>query len=56
MQAKLVKAKNAKKDKNLRVGNTVLFVRLKAYEKNKMAGDFCKTQKRSRFCCCCEFL
>lgn len=56
MQAKLVKAKNAKKDKNLRVGNTVLFVRLKAYEKNKMAGDFAKRKNGADFCCCCEFL
>lgn len=55
MQAKLVKAKNAKKDKNLRVGNTVLFVRLKAYEKNKMAGDFAKRKNGADFAVVANF-
>ena len=55
MQAKLVKAKNAKKDKNLRVGNTVLFVRLKTYEKNKMAGDFAKRKNGADFAVVANF-
>lgn len=55
MQAKLVKAKNAKKDKNLRVGNTVLFCAVKSIRKNKMAGDFAKRKNGADFAVVANF-
>lgn len=37
------------------MGNTVLFVRLKAYEKNKMAGDFAKRKNGADFAVVANF-